>query len=587
MGIPRIFQWISKRYPGILQKVKATHIVEAKIDNLYIDANGILHPDAAKVYGYENGNKYKPLLRPRKPIPKKVLKKRHFREVVNTIDGLVRIIQPQKRLVICIDGVAGSAKQSQQRMRRFRSARDRREEDFEKFDSNCLTPGTEYMHHLMKYIDWWCRYMVTFDEVYQKLEIIFSSDKVPGEGEHKIIKYIRSQLTEEERENESHCIHGLDADLFMLSLSTHLQKFYLFREDMFDRHNDFYLVDVGLMRKELINDLKPEDERVTYKEKKLINDFIVICFLVGNDFLPHITCLDIMSGGIDTIIDIYKNNFSELGHITKLRNKGIILNRRSLRAILKTLSELEATMLENRFNLCPPKFEDKTMTRSMKKPSIGDPDQNYKIDEKVWRKTYYQRKFGLDSDKDKEKIEEISRHYIIGLQWVATYYSIGIPSWTWYYPYHYPPLPRDIWKVMRKFKPDPFEETKPLSPFEQLLSVLPPKSRGLLPDCFEHLFIKEDSSLFDLYPTEFEIDQEGCKADWEGMALLPFVDSKRIQKAYQQIEKKNKESCPRHFSRNYIGLTTSYKYIPQVQYPYRSYYGNIEECHTKTTNLQL
>ena len=90
----------------------------------------------------------------------------------------------------------------------------------------------------------------------------------------------------------------------MLSLSTHLDKFYLFREDMFSRYNDFYLVDIGQMRKELIEDLKPEDEEVEYKEKKLINDFVVMCFLVGNDFLPHIHCLDIIEGGINTLIPL-------------------------------------------------------------------------------------------------------------------------------------------------------------------------------------------------------------------------------------------------------------------------------------------
>ena len=42
--------------------------------------------------------------------------------------------------------------------------------------------------HLMKYIDWYIRMMVTQSPEWENLCVIFSSDKVPGEGEHYFLK---------------------------------------------------------------------------------------------------------------------------------------------------------------------------------------------------------------------------------------------------------------------------------------------------------------------------------------------------------------------------------------------------------------
>ena len=97
---------------------------------------------------------------------------------------ITEIVKPKVSVYMAIDGVAPRAKLNQQRSRRFRSAKDLAEaaKDLPKdeegkaavFDSNCITPGTEFLAKVSNMIRYFIRMKIREDPLWRNLTVIFS-----------------------------------------------------------------------------------------------------------------------------------------------------------------------------------------------------------------------------------------------------------------------------------------------------------------------------------------------------------------------------------------------------------------------------
>src|SRR3984885_11134576 len=93
--------------------------------------------------------------------------------------------------------------------------------------------GTEFMHKLTLQLKYFINKKVSEDIDWQGVEIVLSGHEVPGEGEHKIMEYIRQAKSQPNYDpNRRHCLYGLDADLIMLGLLSHDPHFCLLREEV-------------------------------------------------------------------------------------------------------------------------------------------------------------------------------------------------------------------------------------------------------------------------------------------------------------------------------------------------------------------
>ncbi len=92
----------------------------------------------------------------------------------------------------------------------------------ESFDSNVITPGTKFLSDVSERIRGYVRERLAKDRFWKNLTVVFSDANCPGEGEHKIMDFIRQERASDMyNPNQAHCIYGADADLIMLSLATH------------------------------------------------------------------------------------------------------------------------------------------------------------------------------------------------------------------------------------------------------------------------------------------------------------------------------------------------------------------------------
>ncbi|XP_031774377.1 5'-3' exoribonuclease 2 homolog [Apis florea] len=694
MGVPAFFRWLSRKYPSVIvecieQKPITTNGIRVPVnsaepnpngiefDNLYLDMNGIIHPCTHP----ED-----------RPAPQN--EDEMMEAIFECIDRLFRIVRPRKLLYMAIDGVAPRAKMNQQRSRRFRASKEASEKineikrirselslkgaslppekpKEEHFDSNCITPGTPFMARLSKCLHYYIHDRLNNDPGWRNIKVILSDANVPGEGEHKIMDFIRRQRAQPDHDpNTQHVLCGADADLIMLGLATHEPNFTIIREEFkpnkpkpcdicgqlghemqectgaepnqreeantFGSECQYIFVRLNVLREYLERELQMPNLPFKYDFERVIDDWVFMCFFVGNDFLPHLPSLEIREGAIDRLVNLYKKTvyktggfltdsgdvnldrvqliMSELGDVEdeifkkrqqnelaykqrekdkKRRLLGISNNKpkwiptgqfapmrigEHIKPVQNARYEAYQMRVHGQNYHTNEKGNAKEMLESMIRPENStdherkrksevledDSDDDQSHDEvRLWedgfKDRYYESKFDVSPDNLAFR-NNVALQYVRGLCWVLRYYYQGCASWKWYFPYHYAPFASDfinIGGLSTEFE----KGTIPFRPLEQLMGVFPAASSKHVPAPWAKLMSDPKSPIIDFYPEDFKIDLNGKKFAWQGVALLPFVDEKRLFKAlepyYDCLTEAEKIRNVRGDDRLYVGLGNS------------------------------
>ena len=564
-----------------------------------------------------------------------------FQDIFRYLEFLFRMIKPRKIFFLAVDGVAPRAKMNQQRGRRFRSAKEaeKREEEAKKrgeilppekrFDSNCITPGTEFMDRLHQALKWFLVQKISSDEMWQSVRVILSGHETPGEGEHKIMDFIRYQKSQPDYDpNTRHCLYGLDADLIVLGLCSHEPHFSLLREEVkflkYKSNNKqksfrsvnpdvitFHLLHLSLLRNYLDHEFSALQTKLPfgYNIENIIDDWILMGFLVGNDFIPHIPHFHINKNSLSELYRVYIEVMPSLdGYL----NENGTLNLVRFEKFLQKVAEIdEENFLQTYADL---KYFDAKKSSSVPKKHLKKFYENQEgIDDEMsvserfaaletcdevgynetvtpipsededsespeseasdtfdeeftlHKQRYYEEKLELEKV-DGEALHEQAVGYIRAIQWNLHYYYNGCVSWSWFYPHHYAPYISDV----KDFASADisFDLGKPFKPFEQLLAVLPAASKDLLPHAYQRLLTDANSPIIQHYPENFELDMNEKQQDWEAVVKISFIDEKQLLKVADEcsllFSSKEKE---RNVHRPHVEFTYSEERKPVYKSP--------------------
>jgi hypothetical protein len=633
MGVPYLYRWLVSRFP----RIKRTQL-PSKVWSLSFDANGIIHASAQQAYAYgkhvDRSAGGHPQSGPGKATaalssytPQELSAR--FNYILETrMKEVIMKINPMELLVIAVDGRAPMAKVQQQRQRRYRSAEN--PERSPVFDSNSITPGTDFMRNLDVVIQ---RFITTTRTEIMPPTVLYSPHNSRGEGEHTIMEIFRRlgknptlEVSEFENNiydsksagrrptvtsarraataeapmmpsNAVHVVYGLDADLIMLSLISPLRNIYLMREEFTD------IVSIDELRASLVAEMGGKvlenvaDTRGPTGGRGVVNltprqsqrigtgteidDFVLLMYMLGNDFLPHTPALSHMSFSIDVLIDTYRE--VKLG-LTKPETGEI--RWPNFQRYLMELAKKESTLLEKVGNI-DVKFPSEPLMQSFEGRQIGGTGGipigvmggqvnrsngkfNYLRYNQLWYEYVFKWRGSVDDrlrlkmlleiplaespplidTTQAELVQSMCIDYLTAMAWNYRYYRGGMDAinTTFYYPHYHAPLLYNLAVTLGTIREiDTTKIAAPRVPVDQeytmldtLLCVLPPKSKTLLPREYQALYNATDlrsagSPIYDLMPTHFEVDREGANELWQGVAILPFADIKRVVAVRSQI----------------------------------------------------
>lgn len=523
MGVPSYFRWLVARYESTILVKK---LPKAKCRYLLLDFNGAIHPAVRKDIGLR-----------REDMPAAVLK---------YLETIMSWVKPDK-VFIAIDGVAPRAKMEQQRERRYKSVMDARFHrelnkkyglpvSDEHVDFNMISPGTEFMDVLHDHIRRWI--------LQQERPDMFrlSGADVPGEGEHKIMHEIRAGSADKDT---TYCVYGLDADLIFLSAITNPDIFLVREATQFDSKagtEDYRLLSIRALYDRLAYVLSGNTSLTAIAAEGIANnvaipvdpvpmanesaarrilDYTLLCFFVGNDFLPHLPSIKIREESLSDLIVLYKVISWELKDYLISDGK---INRKFLSELFASLADIEDEVLREQTTarharISKDQHRRKRMSAYEKEKDAYENVESQWYDQidagqPGWKERYY-KYYGCS-----HSVKDMIENYISGLEWVLNYYTgHSNRNWSWYYRY---PVAPSVSDLVNAGQVPAHEPSPPVNPHIQLMHILPPDSAGLVPDPrLRRLMTDKSSPILWYYPSSFKIDFQGARFRHEGKCILP------------------------------------------------------------------
>ena len=487
MGIPSYFSYVLKNHK-IIKK-----LITIKCNSLFLDANSIIYDVI-----HENES-----IKTNIDI---------YGNVLNKIQFIIDKLKPEFTFV-AFDGVVPLAKMKQQKQRRYKSYITKKILKTNNWNTNAITPGTKFMNELDDYLS----------SRFKSNQIMFSGSKEPGEGEQKIFEYIRNNAIT--IKNSNSIIYGLDADLIMLSL-LHLkfnENIYLYRETRhfsyikgIDPQTDylFSMDEMGTQINELLNG--------NTNKTQSIENYCFLCFLCGNDFLPHFPSINIRNNGVQYLLEVYTKTFSNNIFIVD----GKKINWSAFNLLCAEISSKEEELINVNIEWkkkMASYSHPLTIEESLDAVALKDLKREIYISKNMDK--YYPFLF-KNSEKD------VCKNYLQMLEWTWYYYNGVCKNNYMCYEFHSGPLFSSLKKYVPCFNEELVEhDTKKLpSSITQLLYVLPYDDYNLIPLNMEYnQFIRLlNKEYINLTETNFPIHFDFCKFFWEGYVDFNYIDLKRL-----------------------------------------------------------
>jgi 5'-3' exonuclease len=443
MGIPSFYSKLVATYASILQSSKTRPTA-----GLYMDLNCAIYHCVRK-------------LPPPPPATDKTAllawEQSLLLMLIQYMRQIVAFVRPRDLLYIAVDGVVPVAKMHQQRLRRFRGHVQRQQTANiqarlaagpppTSWDSNAITPGTPFMHRLSEALEAAAASGQFFEEGVTQCRVLIEDWRSPGEGEHKIIRYMRKHVAEDGAADADHVIYGLDGDLILLAMLMRPRQVLLVREAVafgkikLNSVGQETLLYMDTYRLGNVMPLPAGD-----KEAR-IRDFIFLMTFLGNDFVPHGMALCIRDDGIEKLLAIYARCCSSSTYFVTADGT---LNGPMLTQIISALAANETQWINEylagraRQKPSRPQF-DSTGRRDVLADALQELEDmplHHRGPELAWPRQnaatlrgYYYRILVRHDE------ETLVTEYLTGLQWVFHYYSGQPVDEAWHFPASLPPL---------------------------------------------------------------------------------------------------------------------------------------------------